>query len=53
MKEKEFAGIGKYVLLSEDELKLIIKALKYDREENNAPVEYLENDLKMVLQGIL
>ena len=53
MKEKDFEDVGKYILLSEREVKLIIKALKYDREENNVPVEYLENDLKMVLKGTL
>jgi hypothetical protein len=43
---------GLRILLSPDEVKLIIKALKYHREENGGDAE-LENDLKMVLKGTL
>jgi hypothetical protein len=41
-----------YILLTPTEIKKIIKALKYDREENGGDAE-LENDLKMVLKGKL
>ena len=40
------------VILSNDEIERIIKALAYDREENGGDDE-LENDLKIVLKNNL
>jgi len=51
-KEKTTRDLGKCVLLSVGEIKQIIKALKYYRQENGGDSE-LENDLKLVVKGVL